>query len=101
MAKGSVWHVESAVWMLATLNPYNERERGSQGESIDMSGEEDRTVKGEALSGRSEETFAQLLVQKAREEHMEQGGKVYLEGGGTGDTREGNKGTEKPSGTPA
>lgn len=66
-----------------------------------MSGEEDRTVKGEALSGRSEETFARLLVQKSRKEHMEEGGKVYLEGAGTGDSCEKNKGIEKPSVTPA
>lgn len=46
---------------------------GGERESMDVPGEEDRTVKVEALSGGSEEASAQLLVQKVRKGCLEMG----------------------------
>ena len=60
----------------------------------DVSGEEDRTVKVEGLSGRSEEASAQLLVQKFRKGCLEQAGNAYLEEAGARDSHKRNRDRE-------
>lgn len=54
MAKGSAWHIESAIWVLAAGRPNDgagEADRDRE-RDMDAPGKEYRTVKVEALSGR-------------------------------------------------